>query len=147
MKLHIILGLLLFIVCAPGIAADHQFHKLETTSGDTYYPMRLSMYLKCRSEVPRSVRSFARLVGESEQESTWDRLPDFFMEWDEDRQGYVLLSNEEPPEKREILGYVDIEKAYRRSDCRHYMKVEALGGITRNILVSRVAWPIVVRGN
>lgn len=147
MKQRIIFALLLCVTCLPAFAIGRNFHKIETTSGDTYYPMRLSMYLKCQGEVPRPVRSFSRLVGESEQEATWDHLPDFFMEWDDDRRGYVLLSNEELPEEREVLGYVDIEKPYRASGCRHYMKVEALGGITRNVLVSKVAWPIVVRQN
>lgn len=142
---RIVLGLLLLLVGIPGIAAGRDFYQIETKSGETYYPMRMSMFLQCPGGVPRTVGHITRVFGDSEQQGDWDSLPDFFMEWDDDRRGYVLLSNEERPEKREVLGYVDIHSDFRGSSCRHYMKVEALGGIVRNVPVNRVQWPIVVR--
>lgn len=141
--IRVIVALLLSFAFTSVVEA-REIHRIQTDNGDTFFPLRMSMTLKCPGKVPRTVRKVTRVVGDDERQETWDELPDFFMEWDGDRPGYVLQSNEEAPEDREIIGYVDVSRSYRGSGCRHYIKVEALGGVTRSLLVSRIEFPITV---
>lgn len=135
-----LLGLFAF----SGLAAGGDVHKVETRSGETFYPLRMSMYIRCAGEVPRNLRDVTRVSGDNEFESTWDELPDFFMEWDKERDAYILLSNEDKPEEREEIGYVELDPQYRAAGCRHHLKLEMLGGITRRVLLNRIEWPILV---
>lgn len=144
---RVFLALVFSFICCfvmAGAAEGREVHKVQTTSGDTYYPLRMSMHLKCSGKVPRGVRSLTRVTGDSESRGSWDDLPNFYMEWDKERTAYILLSDEDKPEEREEIGYVEVDRAYRGNGCRHYIKVEALGGVTRSILVSKVKWPIEV---
>ncbi len=142
-SLRVLMSLLCCIAFS-GLAEGREVHKVTTSSGETFFPLRMSMYVRCSGEVPRTLRDVTRVSGETEFQGSWDELPDFFMDWDKERGAYILLSNEDKPEEREEIGYVELERPYRASGCRHHLKLEMLGGITRRVLVSRIEWPVLV---
>ena len=119
------------------------FYVLKTTSGSTYYVMRLHLLVQCPDILAKRVREIQWLEGSQEVRSSWGRLPAF--EITRHPRGYQVLSGEETDDegKPKVLAFVDLKGEYFDPDCGHYIRAEGIG-FDQRFDIRNIRWPLEV---
>lgn len=127
---------------AAGISTGN-FYVLETTTGSTYYVMRLHLMVECPGSIPRRVREIQRLEGAVEETAQWTSLPAFDIQ--RHPRGYRLLSADEVGVDGEpkVLGYVDLPGESFAPECSHTIRAEGIG-FDRRFDIRNIKWPLAV---
>lgn len=127
----------------PPAEATGNFYVLGTTTGNTYYVMRLHLMIECPGSVPRRIRDIQRVSGPVEEKASWMSLPSFDIQ--RHPRGYRLLSADEVDVdgEPEVLGYVDLPGESFSPDCTHYIRAEGIG-FDQRFDIRKIKWPLTV---